>query len=161
MAFFDFDKLGETISAKSKDVAKKAKQVAEITSLNGKIGTQEDIIRRTYLEIGQKYYEQHKQDTSSEFGAECEVITEALDEIARIKSEIQLLKNCKVCPKCGAEVSYDAIFCSSCGSQFEIVNEEDGTEEAANETAEEKPEFVEAEVVEEENLEKPSSETQE
>ena len=41
MAFFD--KLGETISSECEEVAKKAKEMAEIAKLNGKISTQEDI----------------------------------------------------------------------------------------------------------------------
>lgn len=115
-----FDKLGETITAKSKDVAKKAKEIAEVVNLNSKISTQEEIIKKTYLEIGQKYYEKYKDDISNEFSLSCEIITDSLTEIAKIKSEIQAIKNYKVCSKCGAEIDAEAAFCSKCGVQFEV-----------------------------------------
>ena len=40
-----FNKVGSSISNKSKNVAKKAKELAEISSLNSQINTQEEIIR--------------------------------------------------------------------------------------------------------------------
>jgi ribosomal protein L40E len=130
-----FDKLGETITAKSKDVAKKAKEVAEVVNLNAKISTQEEIIKKAYLEIGQKYYEKNKLDISNEFGMEFEKIAEALEEISKLKNEIQSIKNCKVCDKCGSEVEAEAAFCSKCGAQFEV-------ESVAPEATEEEPEVV-------------------
>ena len=136
MAFFD--KIGETISSKSKDVAKKAKDMAEIAGLNGKISTQEEIIRKAYLEIGKAFYEKYSNDLSNEFGVECEKITMANDEIAKIKSEIQKIKNCKVCSSCGAEIIGEAAFCPKCGYKFEIeaieleVPESDEAEQEVN-----------------------------
>lgn len=142
-----FDKLGETITAKSKDVAKKAKEVAEVVNLNTKISTQEEIIKKAYLKIGQKYYEQNKLDTTNEFGLEFETITEALEEITKLKNEIQSIKNCKVCSKCGAEVETEAAFCSKCGAQFEVENIV--PEEVEPESVEPEPEAasVEPEVI--------------
>ncbi len=119
-----FDKLGETISSKSKDVAKKAREIAEVATLNGKISAHEEAIRKAYIELGQKYYEKYKLDLTNEFGLDCETITRELDEILKIKSEIQTIKNYKICSRCGAEEAADAVFCSKCGLQFEIVSEE-------------------------------------
>lgn len=127
-----FDKLGETISEKSKDVAKKAKEVAEIASLNNKISNQEKNIKKIYADIGQKIYEKYKNDSSNEFYEECKIVTEAFDEISKIKSEIQLLKNYKICSHCGAQVPVDASFCSKCGSKIEKSNSE---KEAQNKEA--------------------------
>lgn len=53
------DKLGETITAKGREVSDKAKDLAEITNLKGQIKTCEDVIRKNYIEIGRIYYEQH------------------------------------------------------------------------------------------------------
>ncbi|WP_192451655.1 zinc-ribbon domain-containing protein [Candidatus Galacturonibacter soehngenii] len=119
-----FEKLGETISTKSKDVAKKAKEVAEVVSLNAKISTQEDIIKKTYAQIGQKYYEKYKEDSFNEFGAEFDSINHAMEEIKRLQDEIQTIKNTKICPKCQEEVPTDSAFCSKCGAQFEAESQE-------------------------------------
>lgn len=140
MAFFD--KLGETISSKSKDVAQKAKDLAEIASLNGKISTQEEIIRKAYLEIGQKYYEKYKLDTSNEFDLECEAITDAFDEISKIKSEIQVIKNTKICPNCGEEVPSDAVFCSKCGTHLEVESVAPETDNTESDTSNEESEVL-------------------
>ncbi|MFA9378005.1 MAG: zinc ribbon domain-containing protein [Lachnotalea sp.] len=118
MAFFD--KLGESISSKSKDVAKKAKELAEISSLNGKISSQEEIIRETYLDLGKEFYEKYKNDSENEFEAKCDIITASYVEIEEIKKEINKIKNFKICPSCSAELTADAVFCSKCGYKFEI-----------------------------------------
>lgn len=133
-----FNKIGETISSKSKDVAKKAKDMAEIAGLNGKISTQEEIIRTAYLEIGKAFYDKYGKDLSNEYGVECEKITIANDEIAKLKSEIQKIKLTKVCSSCGAEIIGEAAFCPKCGYKFEIdvveveVQESDVVEQEVN-----------------------------
>ena len=40
-----FDKLGATITTKSKDVVQKTKDIAEIVKLNGQIANEEDAVR--------------------------------------------------------------------------------------------------------------------
>lgn len=127
MAFFD--KLGESISSKGKDVAKKAKELAEISGLNGKISTQEEIIRQSYLDLGKEFYEKYKNVPENEFGAKCDIITVAYVEIEEIKNEINKIKNYKICPSCSAELTADAVFCSKCGYKFEIEVVEEIKEE--------------------------------
>lgn len=138
-----FDKLGETITSKSKDVAKKAKEMAEVVSLNSKISAQEEVIKKTYADIGQKYYEKYNLNYTNEFVLECETITKAMDEIEQIKREIQALKNCKVCTKCGSEVANDAVFCPKCGAQFEVTStESEPFDTTAQEVVDSEPEVV-------------------
>jgi ribosomal protein L40E len=131
MAFLD--NIGKTISSKSKDVAKKAKDMAEIAGLNGKISTQEEIIRKAYIEIGKAYYEKYKNDNTNEYATECEKITLANDEILKLKSEIQAIKSSKVCPNCGAEITEEAVFCAKCGYKFETQTK-DSEETESKET---------------------------
>lgn len=111
-----FEKVGGTISSKSKDVAKKAKEMAEIAGLNGKISAQEEIIRRNYLEIGKAVFEKYKDGASEDFSEQCEKIEMANTEIDKIKDEILIIKNAKLCPNCGAEVVAENTFCPGCGS---------------------------------------------
>ena len=65
MAFWE--NFGETISAKSKEVADKAKNFTDIASLKGQIVSQENVILRYYKEIGREYYAAHKNDETFEF----------------------------------------------------------------------------------------------
>ena len=55
-----FNKVGSSISNKSKNVARKAKELAEISSLNNQINAQEDIINKICLEIGKTVYEKRE-----------------------------------------------------------------------------------------------------
>ena len=88
-----FNKVGETVTEKSKIVADKAKQVAEIASLKGQISSNEDVIKKNYAEIGRIYYEAHKDFPDVEFAQQCNVISDA--EVHTIKLEENQIKNIK------------------------------------------------------------------
>ena len=55
-----FNKVGETITNKGKDVTKKVKDIAEIGNLNGQISVQEEMIQNLYFEMGKTFYEDNK-----------------------------------------------------------------------------------------------------
>lgn len=118
MAFFN--KLGETISKGSADVAKKTRDFAEISSLNSQISSQEDIIRSTYTEIGRLYFEAHKSETEEAFEEQFGKIFNAMAVIEEKKQRIRTIKGVKLCANCGAEVSAEAAFCAKCGSKIEV-----------------------------------------
>ena len=118
MAFFS--KVGESLSSASKSVAEKAKQLAEISSLNGRISTQEEIIEHAYLEIGKRYYEIHKENPDENFEEFCTLIKEALVQINVLKEEIKKVKGIQVCNACGEEVSQVDAFCQKCGNKMSM-----------------------------------------
>ena len=126
-----FNKVGSTISSKSKDVTKKAKEIAEIAKLTGQIAEKEESIKGAYIELGKYVYESQKEDA-------------AVEEIEGLKREVRKLKGRQECPDCGKEVSYSAAFCSYCGAKLpepepeEVVEEGEVTEvtEEAAEAAE-------------------------
>jgi ribosomal protein L40E len=117
MAFFD--KLGETLSNKSKEVAQKAKDFSEINSLNGQISSQEELIKNTYFQIGKAYYERHKNEEGDPFAQQLKVVSGAEQKIAELRESIRLIKGVAVCEKCGAEVPAGSAFCASCGAKIE------------------------------------------
>ena len=61
-----FNKVGSTISSKSKDVTKKAKELAEISKLTGQIAMKEESIKGTYIELGKYVYENQKDGAPEE-----------------------------------------------------------------------------------------------
>lgn len=140
MAFFD--KFSETITSKSKDVANKAKEIAEVTSLNGKIVAQEGLIEKYYKEIGRFMYEHREETCDNGLEERYKLVDAAYEEIDRLKSEIRKIKGVKLCESCGAEVSSEAAFCSKCGTAV----------------PEEKPEEVHAEEIREVTEEAPAAE---
>lgn len=140
-----FDKFSETITSKSKDVANKAKEIAEVTSLNGKIVAQEGLIEKYYKEIGRFMYEHREKTCDNGLEERFKLVDAAYEEIDRLKAEIRKIKGVKQCESCGADVPFDAAFCSKCGTAVpeekpeEVHAEEvrDVTEDAATaETAE-------------------------
>ena len=140
-----FNKVGSTISSKSKDVTKKAKELAEIAKLTGQIAEKEESVKGAYIELGKYVYDTQKEDAPEEVAEKFAVIDATVEEIDHLKKEIRRLKGRQECPDCGKEVSYSAAFCSYGGAKLpepepeEVVEEGDVTEvteeAAAPETA--------------------------
>jgi len=117
MAFFD--KIGDTISTKSKDVAKKAKDFASVSRLNSQISSEEDTINTTFQNIGQDYFENNKDDVTNVYEEKFKVIMDAKQRIDEFKKDIQNIKGVRLCKNCGGEVPLNLQFCGSCGAKVE------------------------------------------
>ncbi|MDE6220861.1 MAG: zinc ribbon domain-containing protein [Lachnospiraceae bacterium] len=110
------NKVGTSISDKSKSAVKKAREMTEVSSLHNQIHAQEDIIDRLCLEIGKKVYEKRESFPDSELEEKYTAVSNAYGEIERLKTDIILVKGAKRCPHCGTEVSLDFAFCPECGT---------------------------------------------
>ncbi|MDE6749819.1 MAG: zinc ribbon domain-containing protein [Lachnospiraceae bacterium] len=86
------NKIGETISAKGKEVTDKAKDVAEIVRLKSQIKSCEDIVKRNYMEIGRRYYELHASTPEEHYAEQCIAINNAQDNIAEYEQKIKEIK---------------------------------------------------------------------
>ena len=113
-----FNNLGKTLSEKSRDAAKKAKDMADIVRINGQISAEEDKVLKSYQAIGKAYYELHRQDEDDPFAGHFMEIEEAEAKIAQYKAEVQKLKGSSVCPSCGAEVKMGTLYCANCGGKL-------------------------------------------
>ena len=106
-----------------KDMAKKTKELADITKLNLQISSEEDNIKNKYIEIGKLYYELFSSNPDEKFAELCSSITESMNKISALKEQILEIKGVKKCPKCGAEIAFSAVFCSACGTKIENDND--------------------------------------
>ena len=86
------NKLGDTITSKGKEVADKAKETAEIVSLKSQISTCEEVIKKNYLEIGKKYFEQYADMPEEGFEKQCTAIKNAQNGIKELQKQIDELK---------------------------------------------------------------------
>lgn len=148
MAFWE--NFGETITAKSKEMADKAKNFTDIASLKGQIVAQENAILRYYKEIGREYYSAHKDDETAECQAQFESIKKAEGIIEELQKKIAELSGTKHCKACDSDVPEDSAFCPKCGAKLEddyfdeedaegvvvteIVDDEEATEDTEVET---------------------------
>ena len=122
-----WENLGDTLSAKGREVADKAKNLTEIASLRGQIVTCENTITKNYKDIGKEYYETHKSESGDAFQAKLDAIKNAEKSILELQKRIQELKGTKHCNKCGANVDDDCIYCPKCGCKMDdgFFDEED------------------------------------
>lgn len=141
MAFWE--NFGEAITAKSKEMADKAKNFTDIASLKGQIVAQENVILRQYKEIGREYYAAHKEDIQAEFPTQMEAIKKAEDIIEELQKKIAELSGTKHCTSCDSEVADDSVFCPKCGAKLEekvddtYFDEEDASDVVVSEITEE------------------------
>ncbi len=91
MAFFD--DLKQKVLIGSKQVADKAKEMADITKLRGQIASEKGKMKEAYSILGQLYYAAHKEDPETEdFAAQVAVIDASTKAIAVFEEEIERIK---------------------------------------------------------------------
>ena len=112
------DQLGKKLSDTGQEAATKARNFAEVTRINGLISDTERRISRLYGEIGQSYYERHKDDPAAEEAERISAILSAYGEIAPYQEQIKQIKGVEQCPSCGAEVAAGSAFCNACGARI-------------------------------------------
>ena len=86
------NKLGETISVKGKEVTDKAKDLVEIANLKSQIKTNEDVMKRSYTEIGRLYYELHGMEPDTDYEEQCRAIANAQNMINDLEEKIREIK---------------------------------------------------------------------
>lgn len=118
-----FEKIGEKITSTSKDVAKKTKELADITKINAQIGNEEDNIKNMHSQIGKLYYELFSTNPDEPFVSLCASIMESQNKINAYREQIQTIKGVKKCSGCGAEIANSSVFCAICGCKIN-TNEE-------------------------------------
>ena len=113
-----FDNIGSKASAAGQAAAEKARNFAEVNRLSGVISDHEKRISRLYFEIGQSYYESHKDDPEAEELERIAAITDTNEKIAVCRNQIKTLKGVEKCPNCGADVQNGSQFCNNCGTRM-------------------------------------------
>ncbi len=142
----------EKFAKTSSEVAKKTKNVTEITKMKNKISKADKEVKILYMEIGQYVYENLREDAPEEIAEKMALIEEKIAESAKLKAEIMKLKGFQLCPQCGEQVGATVAFCSFCGAKMpepvvDIVDEGEVTEvedvvEEVEEAAEEASETL-------------------
>lgn len=84
--------IGDSITDKSKEAVDKAKELAEIARLKSQIGTCEEVIKKNYMEIGRRYYEQYGDMAEGPFAKSCTSIRNAKIGVEELQEKIKEIK---------------------------------------------------------------------
>ncbi|MEE1312211.1 MAG: zinc ribbon domain-containing protein [Lachnospiraceae bacterium] len=116
-----FNKLGETITEKSREVAQKTMDITEISRLKKEIDVQWKNLDETFETIGRKCYEANKNQEDHPYARLFRKAEEISDRIEKMQKEFYDLKGVKICQNCGEENPKEAAFCAECGNELKII----------------------------------------
>ena len=107
----------------------KAKDLSEITKLNMAVSESETKINEIYSEIGYKVYCAYRENPLEEVKEEIGQIRELEEAMEACKLQIQAINAMNSCPRCGAKIKPEMMFCSSCGMKLQSEEQETVEEE--------------------------------
>ena len=115
MAFFD--EVGKKLSQVGQDAVQKTKDIADIQKYNSAISNEEKVINDLYCQLGKIYYETCE-DRNNAYASYFQAIDASFVKIDDMTKMVQTLKSVVPCPKCGAEMKREAIYCNICGAEM-------------------------------------------
>ena len=104
----------------------KAKDLSEITKLNMAVSESETKINEIYSEIGYKVYCAYRENPLEEVKEEIGQIRELEEAMEACKLQIQAINAMNSCPRCGAKIKPEMMFCSSCGMKLQVSGRRSG-----------------------------------
>lgn len=113
-----FEKIGNTISAKTREISQKAKAFSETSSLNNIIKAEQHKIDTNYKMMGKLYFEKYGDCPADEFSESVSAVRVSLKKISETKEQIEKIRKRNCCPNCGTAFKPDAVFCSKCGAKI-------------------------------------------
>ena len=102
----------------------KAKDLSEITKLNMAVSESETKINEIYSEIGYKVYCAYRENPLEEVKEEIGQIRELEEAMEACKLQIQAINAMNSCPRYGAKIKPEMMFCSSCGMKLQSEEQE-------------------------------------
>ena len=98
MSIFDqFSKVtkdfGNKAQEMTKDIKGKLEEQQAISRLNAQVNEAKNQMKNTYMAIGERYYELHKDDVENDMANQFQIIADAMEKIAKCEKQIRDIKN--------------------------------------------------------------------
>lgn len=123
----------DSVNRLAQSAVTKGREMAEITRLNVEISGLEQRIRELYANLGE-YLVQHEEllpASDETVGELLGSLRELREKLERTHRQLLEVKQCGICPGCGAEVSLGARFCDRCGTPAGGSSTEEDTAQEA------------------------------
>lgn len=128
--------VSKTVTKTYKVATEKSGKLIEEAKLRMQIASENDKISEKLEKIGSLVYEDFKTGNSAyaDFEDLCKEIEESELSVCNMKTKILEMKKLKLCPVCDTSLSIDDRYCSKCGAEQEIEEEQETSENEANDT---------------------------
>lgn len=95
------------------------------SKLNLALGSEQENLKKIYLEIGQKVHEiyQYGGNLGTFFDQKYEEIQKIEEKIEILKKQLEEYKKVKICPHCMKNMDQKATFCPHCGKKIQEITE--------------------------------------
>ncbi len=111
------DKISSGVTEAGNSISQKAKDISEQTKLSGEIAKNKARRDEYIMQLGEAYYQAHKNGTEGNFDELMEQIDLVDGILDNLKEGLYQIKGIVICDQCGTEVPRGSAFCPSCGAQ--------------------------------------------
>lgn len=115
-----FEKMMDSFSTASQDVAKKAKNATESVKLNNQMRANERMIKKLIYQVGLLCFENQGKE-SMEYDELFQEIHRLKNENSQLQDEILDMSAEKICPQCGFGNDTGVNFCVRCGTNLRNI----------------------------------------
>ena len=114
--------IGGTVKSGTANVIENTKRgvnnFSETVALKNKIENAKKSIKESYYTIGEKFYNENKDNTPAGYEQIFAEIAAANKTIAEAEAQIATIGDSVVCPNCGSRVNKENAFCTNCGHKM-------------------------------------------
>lgn len=110
-----FENISKKIANVSRGAVNGTKKFAEGISLSSQVDECKKEINDCYTKLGETFYSRTKENVPEEYRGIFERIKMLNSQIIQLQEQMRRVKGVRNCPKCGMEVTQDALFCPGCG----------------------------------------------
>lgn len=82
----------------------------------------EKVVNEALLALGKKYFEDNRDNLSSEYSEQISEVAEAIKKEKLWRQYRLSLEGKMKCDKCGAIITSDSVFCNKCGTSIEPLD---------------------------------------